>query len=341
MKVKLKFNIFRFLFFCFLLSLAAGYFYYNTGLKAVSSTGNAVERQIIIPKGSSVKSIAKILEQENIIKDSIVFELYCKINKKADKIKAGKYSIDNSLEVPEIVEVIVSGKALVDIMKFTIPEGYNLDQIVEKLGSLGVVSIEDIQAALEPESYEYDFIGQIPDREMSLEGYLFPDTYEIYKDTRAEIIIDKLLERFDEVFTEEYRDRAKELNMTIDQVITLASIIEREAKLDSERKTISAIFHNRLEKNMMLQSCATVQYLLKEQKEVLTYKDLEIESPYNTYKNMGLPPGPIASPGLKAIEAALYPEEAEYLYFFAKDDGSHVFSRTYNEHINAQNKLKK
>ncbi len=341
MKVKLKFNIFRFLFFCLILSLAAGYFYYNTGLEAVSKEAGSDAKVIVIPKGSSVKSISKLLENEKVIKNGLVFELYCKLNKNADKIKAGKYSINKSMDVPEIVGVLVSGNALIDTVKFTIPEGYNLTQIVEKLNGLGVVSSENIEAALKAKGYGYAFIGQIPEREKKLEGYLFPDTYEIYKDTTAEAIVDKLLGRFDTVFTEEYRNRAKELNMTIDQVITLASIIEREAKLDKDRKPISAVFHNRLRKKMMLQSCATVQYLFPEQKEVLTYKDLEIESPYNTYKYIGLPPGPIASPGQKAIEAALYPENVDYLYFVAKDDGSHIFTKTYNEHLNAQNKMKK
>lgn len=293
MKVKLKFNVFRFIIICLLLSFAAGLFYYNTGLEAVNKSDSANGTEIVIPKGSSVKSISKLLESENVIKDRMVFELYCKINKKADKIKAGKYSVSNSMDVPEIVDVIVSGKALIDTVKLTIPEGYNLNQIVERLNSLGVVSPENIQAALEAKRYKYEFIGQIPEREKQLEGYLFPDTYEIYKDTTAEAIVDKLLGRFDAVFTEEYRNRAKELNMTIDQVITLASIIEREAKLDDERMIISEVFHNRLKKNMMLQSCATVQYLFKEQKEVLTYKDLEIESPYNTYKHAGLPRDPL------------------------------------------------
>jgi len=337
--MKVKFNIFRFLFFILLLSLAAGYFYYGIGLNAVSTSEGADIKEIVVPKGSSVKSIAKMLENESVIKDKLVFELYCIVNKKAEKIKAGKYSISNSMNVSEIVDIMASGKAVIDTVKFTIPEGYNLNQIVEKIDSLGVVSQESIQAALEAEVYKYDFIGQIPERERKLEGYLFPDTYEIYRDTTAQAIIDKLLGRFDSVFTEKFRNRAKELNMTIDQVVTLASIIEREAKLDSERKTISAVFHNRLKKNMMLQSCATVQYLLKEQKEVLIYKDLEIESPYNTYKHTGLPPGPIASPGLKSIEASLYPEKVDYLYFVAKQDGSHIFTKTYSEHINAQNKL--
>lgn len=341
MKVKFKFNILRFMIFCLILSIIGGYFYYSTGLDAVSSADTADTKQIVIPKGSSVRATAKLLEREKMIKSSLVFEFYCKLNKMADRIKAGKYSINNSMDVPEIVETIVSGKALVDTVKFTIPEGYNLVQIVEKLSSLGVVSPESIQAALEAKKYDYGFIGQIPEREKMLEGYLFPDTYEIYKNTTAEAIIEKLLGRFDQVFTEEYRNRAKELNMSIDQVITLASIIEREAKLDEERPRISAVFHNRLKKDMMLQSCATIQYLFKEPKEVLTYKDLEIESPYNTYKHAGLPPGPIASPGLKAIEAALYPEDSDFLYFVAKDDGSHIFTKTYSEHLKAQNNLKK
>lgn len=341
LKVKLKLNIIRLLIFCIVVSIIAGYSYYNSGLKAVSTSGAATAKEILIPKGSSVRSISKMLAEENIIRSSFVFELYCKLNNKADKIKAGKYSLNNSMGVPDIVEAIVSGKAIEDTTRFTIPEGYNLSQIVEKLSSLGIVSAENIQAALSAEKYNYSFISQIPDRENKLEGYLFPDTYEIYRNAKAEDIINKLLGRFDKVFTEEYRNRAKELNMTIDEVVILASIIEREAKLDSERKIISSVFHNRLKKNMLLQSCATIQYLLGEPKEVLTYEDLEIESPYNTYKYAGLPPGPIASPGLKSIEAALYPENTDYLYFFALGDGSHVFSKTYREHINAQNKYKK
>jgi UPF0755 protein len=340
MRKKARFSILRFLLFCLLITAASAYMYYNNGLDALNKI-EANAKEIVIPKGSTVKSISKILKDENMIKDSFVFELYCKINEKSDKIKAGKYRISNSMEVPEIVEVLVSGKALIDTVRFTIPEGYNLAQIVDKINSLGVVSSESINEALKAGRYEYEFIEQIPDRENKLEGYLFPDTYEIYMDTTAEAIIKKLLGRFDDVFTEEFRKRAEELNMSIDQVVTLASIIEREAKLDSERKLISGVFHNRLKKKMLLQSCATVQYLLKEPKEELLYEDLEIDSPYNTYKYPGLPPGPIASPGLAAIEAALYPEDTDLLYFFALDDGSHVFSKTYNEHINAQNKYRK
>ena len=262
MRKKARFSILRFLLFCLLITAASAYMYYNNGLDALNKI-EANAKEIVIPKGSTVKSISKILKDENMIKDSFVFELYCKINEKSDKIKAGKYRISNSMEVPEIVEVLVSGKALIDTVRFTIPEGYNLAQIVDKINSLGVVSSESINEALKAGRYEYEFIEQIPDRENKLEGYLFPDTYEIYRDTTAEAIIKKLLGRFDDVFTEEFRKRAEELNMSIDQVVTLASIIEREAKLDSERKLISGVFHNRLKKKMLLQSCATVQYLLK------------------------------------------------------------------------------
>ena len=340
MRKKAKLNILTLLVLCALISAAFAYTYYNSGLEALKEI-EADAKEIEIPKGSTVRSVSKILKEEDLIKDSFVFELYCKINEKADKIKAGRYNISSSMKVSEIVDVLVSGKALIDTVKLTIPEGYNLAQIADRINSLGVVSQESIQAALKADVYEYEFIEQIPEREKKLEGYLFPDTYEIYKNTTAEAIIRKLLERFDDVFTEEFRNRAEELNMSIDQVVTLASIIEREARLDKERKTISGVFHNRLKKKMLLQSCATVQYLLKEPKEELLYEDLEIDSPYNTYKYAGLPPGPIASPGLASIEAALYPEDTDLLYFFALDDGSHVFTKTYNEHINAQNKYRK
>ena len=166
-------------------------------------------------------------------------------------------------------------------------------QIVDKLVQDGLIDKDRFMAALNNGTYDYVFIKDIPDRENKLEGYLFPDTYEVYKGASEEEIINKMLAKFDASYNDDLKKRAKELGMTTDEVINLASIIEREAKLDSERKTISAVFHNRLDKNIKLQSCATVQYLLKERRDVLTYKDLEIKSPYNTYMFAGLPPGPI------------------------------------------------
>lgn len=314
------------------------FMYYNFNLEAASEAGK--EQQVVIPKGISAKGISATLEKQGIIKNADVFYIYGKLTNKIPKIQAGNYMLSSSMTVPEIMDKLSSGKAKIDTVRFTIPEGFELRQIADRLEADGLIDKDKFYASIEKADFNYEFVKAVPDRENKLEGYLFPDTYEVYKDSSEQVIIDRMLNRFNQVFTEEYRKRAEELNMSVDDVIILASIIEREAKLDKERKIISAVFHNRLKKNMKLQSCATVQYLLKEQKEVLTFKDLEVKSPYNTYMYEGLPKGPIASPGAKSIEAALYPDDVDYLYFVANKDGSHVFTRTFQEHLNAQNKIR-
>lgn len=319
--------------------IAFGVFlYYNSNLEAASRNGK--EQEVTIPKGLGAKGVANTLKKQGIIKNADVFYFYSKLTNKAPKIQAGNYILSSSMTVPEIIDKLSSGRAKMNTVRFTIPEGFELRQIADRLAADGLVDKDKFYAAVQKADFKYEFIKALPDRENKLEGYLFPDTYEVYKNSSEQVILDRMLNRFDKVFTEKYRKRAEELNMSVDDVVILASIIEREAKLDSERKTISAVFHNRLKKNIRLQSCATVQYLLKEQKEVLTYKDLEVKSPYNTYMYEGLPKGPIASPGAKSIEAALYPEKVDYLYFVANKDGSHVFTKTYKEHLNAQNKIR-
>jgi UPF0755 protein len=175
------------------------------------------------------------------------------------------------------------------------------------------------------------------DPETCLEGFLFPETYEMKVGASESQIAERMLSQFDKVFKDSYYERAEELGMTINEVVTLASVIEREAQLDSERARISGVFHNRINKGWKLQSCATVQYILGERKEVLSYDDIAIESPYNTYINAGLPPSPIASPGEKSIIAALYPEDTDFMFFVAsgENDGSHIFSKTLKEHEKA------
>lgn len=313
--------------------------YYNSNLQPLAVGGK--DKEVTIPKGTSTKGISVILEKQGIIKNANVFYLYGKLSEKGQKIQAGNYILSSSMSVREIMDKLASGKAKINTVRFTIPEGYELREIADKLAEQGLVDKDKFYKAVNEADYKYDFLKDIPkDRKNRLEGYLFPDTYEVYKGAAETEIVDKMLGRFNEVLNEKYRQRAKELNMSVDDVVILASVIEREAKLDNERKTISAVFQNRLKKNMKLQSCATVQYILKERKPVLSYKDTEIDSPYNTYKYAGLPKGPIASVGMKSIEAALYPDKVDYLYFFAKEDGSSVFSRTYQEHLNAQNKIK-
>lgn len=315
------------------------YNYYNFLKQPVNFNDNE-DIIINIPNGSSTSKIASILKKNGLIKNEIVFKLVAKQNHVDGSFKAGIYKLNKTMNINKIVDKLVSGDVFIETVRFTIPEGFELRQIIDRLVNNEELNIdrEKFVYLIENGDFDFVFLKDIPKGKNRLEGYLFPDTYEVVKDITEEELIYKMLKRFDEVFKKEYYNRAEELNMSIQDVIILASIIEREAKLDDERPIISSVFHNRLKKDMLLQSCATVQYVLGERKEKLTYKDLEIDSPYNTYKNLGLPPKPIASPGKASIEAALYPEDTEFLYFVAKRDGSHVFSKSYSEHLKAKNR---
>ena len=314
-------------------------FLYNNGLEPKNIEKGIDIIRIELPLGSSVDGIANQLEQNGVIKSAWVFKIYSKLQDIGSKYRAGIYYLDSGMNIEEITEIIQHGKGFVEIVRFTIPEGYEVRMIVDKLVELGLGESEKYYEIINNQPFDYDFLEDIPENAVPLEGYLFPDTYEVYKAAKEEEILKKMLDRFDDVFTDDYKKRAQELNMTINEVVTLASIIEREAKAEKELKVVSSVFHNRLKINMLLGSCATVQYIIKERKDVLLTKDLEIVSPFNTYKNPGLPPGPIASPGKKSIEAALYPDETDYLYFVAEKDGTHYFSKTYEEHLRAQRRI--
>jgi UPF0755 protein len=229
------------------------------------------------------------------------------------------------------MEIIISGND--STTRFTIPEGYDIARTIDVLESKGLINRETFLKEIAEGQFDYWFLEDAPEGENRLEGYLYPETYEIFTNATEYDIINKMLSQFGKLFTEEDYQRAQELGMTINQVITLASIIEREAVVSVDRPIISGVFYNRLKIGMPLQSCATVQYILGEQKPVLSTADTQIESPYNTYIISGLPPAPICSPGIESINAALWPTETDYLYFLAKGDGSHVFSITYQEHL--------
>lgn len=318
---------------------AAPYYLYRNLLEPVA-VQNKTEHLVVIPKGASTTKIATILKTDKLIKNVEVFKIYCKLNKLDGKFKAGKFSINQSMTTPEIAKKIISGNAKYGIVKITIPEGYELRMMAKKFEESGLCSSADFLKAANSKDYDFAFVRDMPKRKNQLEGYLFPDTYEFYKDVTPEQIVNRMLNRFAEVYNNNYKTQAEKRKLTTDQVIIMASIIEREAKMDNERKTVSSVFYNRIKKGIRLQSCATVQYILKERKAVLTFKDTHIASPYNTYQNDGLPPGPIASPGLKSIEAALYPDKTDYLYFVARNDGTSVFTKTYAEHLAAQKKIK-
>jgi len=339
-KVKRIMGIIRLiLLFILIISIYSGYQYYNS-LKLPVDMNSSNDILISIPRGASTSKIANILKSNGLIKNELYFRYISSKRKIGGKYQAGEYVLHKSMGLDQIIEKLLKGDVYTKTAKFTIPEGFELKQIVDRLDNNEKLSVskEKLMEVIKNEDFDFRFLEGISKGENRLEGFLFPDTYEVNMEINEKELILKMLNRFDAVFKDEYYERAKELNMSISEVIVLASIIEREAKVSSERPIISSVFHNRLKKNMLLQSCATVQYALGERKEKLTYKDLEIESPYNTYKNTGLPPMPIASPGKASIEAALYPADTNYMYFVAKGDGSHVFSNTYNEHLAAKNR---
>ncbi len=288
---------------------------------------------VTVPRGASTTSIANILYENNLIQNVNAFKAKAKTMEMDGKMEAGDYKLSKSMDVESIIHKLADGDVYIETVKVTIPEGYEVRQIVDKLSEDGIVDADTFRDVLENESFDYPFLEGV-DRSYLLEGYLFPDTYVFKKGVSEKEIVTRMLDRFNEIFKPEYYDRASEMGMTVNQVVTLASVIERETKLESELPIVSSVFHNRLNIGMKLQSCATVQYILKERKERLSYDDIAIESPFNTYINAGMPPAPIASPGEKAIIAALYPDDTDYLYFVTTNngDGSHYFNETLEGH---------
>ncbi len=306
---------------------------YGDNKTNVSSSISSVE--ILIPNGASTNDIAIILKEKGIIESKLIFKILSKINKNDGQYRYGIHILDTSMDYKKIMSELKKITMTNETLRITIPEGYEIRQIINKLADENIINKKTFEYLVDHGNFNYDFINSIPVRKNRLEGYLFPDTYEIYINIKEEDIIIKMLDRFKEKFKDEYYQRIQELGMTLDEIITLASIIEREVMLDSERSIVSSVFYNRLKDKTYpyLESCATVQYILGERKPVLTLKDTKIDSPYNTYKFPGLPPGPIASPGEESIKAALYPDKTDYMFFSSNGDGSHTFSKTYEDHL--------
>lgn len=292
---------------------------------------NGEETLIVIENGEGLKSVTEKLKKSGAIAVSPLFELYAKKEGAELNIKPGEHTVTEKMGYKAAVREIVSDGNKYDVVRLTIPEGFEIYRVAERVYEVFGISEKDFYSAAN-KSYGLSFTENIPSRENRAEGYLFPDTYEFMRSASAEEIVEKLLNRFSEIWTDEMTARANEIGMTMDEVIILASVIEREAGNDAEMGKVSSVFHNRLKADMPLQSCATVQYILKERKSVLSVEDTKIDSPYNTYLYKGLPEGPIASPGKAAIEAALYPEDTPYYYFKVDLSGVTVFSETFEEH---------
>lgn len=299
-----------------------------------------------VESGQSLTRVANNLEAQGLIKNRSVFKYYCDFIGFGQKIQAGDYLIKKSMNIFEIAELLTTGDGKPMIATITIIPGWTVEDVAGMLKEEGVFS--DLSPFLNlcrnaEGLTDYYFIREelatprASERKYLLEGYLAPNTYEIYTDTTPTAILKKLLDQTDVVFDYAWQQRAAEIGMTMDQVLTMASMIEREAKTDDFAR-VSAVFHNRLKKGMKLGSDVTVQYISGERRMVLTTSELAIVSPYNTYVNSGLPIGPICNPSPDAIRAALYPDTIfvaeQYLYFCAKDpaSGELVFSKTLEDH---------
>lgn len=312
---------------CVAVIIVAGAVFYITGLgKALDSNDNQTV-SVIISSGSSTGQIGQILEEEGIISSADKFKIWSRIKGYDSQYKAGTYTLSPSMDFQEIADIIVSGK--VTTVNFTIPEGYTIYQTASAIAAKGLGDYDTLVSLIEAGDYEYDFLKDAQNNKNKLEGYLFPNTYTVDEGMNEEQIIKVMLDQFEKQPYKVYAESGS--SYSLNDIITVASIIERECKVDEERPLVASVIYNRLAKGMPLQMCSTVQYVLGKQKEVLTYADTRIESPYNTYTNTGLPPGPICSPGLAAIKAALNPADTDYLYFVLSEklDGTSNFSSDY------------
>jgi UPF0755 protein len=290
------------------------------------------ERFIIIPRGTSSYQVAHLLQKEGVIRHWSWFLVYLKTVKRGAHLQAGEYRFDTPLSVVQVADKLIRG--LIYYHELTIPEGYSLFDIAELLEEKGFSTATEFHKA----ARRSDHISQLTRSPKNLEGFLFPDTYRLARGTTADEIVELMVDRFREVHAQWLEAQMKQSSLRLEELLTLASLIEKETSVDGERELVSAVFHNRLKKRMPLQCDPTVVYaarLAGSYRGTIFQSDLDFESPYNTYRRLGLPPGPIANPGRRSIEAAIKPAEVDYLYFVANHQGGHVFSTTLQAHLRA------
>lgn len=348
--MKKKIYIFLVLFFSVLL---ISFLFYNYQVSTPAKT-QATDIQFTIESGTGGKTIAQNLYKAGIIKSKIFFELYLWKNNLAPALQAGEYVLSPSLSIREIVKVLLAGNSAQKERSIKIIEGWNLNNVADYFQTENIFSSKDFLALTgEPKidyrksknesqptdySQDFSFLADKPEYR-GLEGYLFPDTYRIYTDATADEVVRKMLSNFDSKLTPEMRAEIKKQGKTIYEIVTMASIIQKEVRSEKDMKMVSGIFWNRINNRQALESCATLAYILGENKKQYSYEDTRVESPYNTYMNRDLPPGPIANPGIEAIKAAIWPTDSDYNYFLSSSDGGEtIYSRTFEEHVRNKEK---
>ena len=285
-----------------------------------------------IESGQSFEEIVDVLHAKGLILRPAKFKTFARLKKYDRGIKAGLYMLSASMSPEEILKVLVKGKT--HHFRLTVPEGFGISQIAETLEDAGLADPEKFLSVAQDEAFAKS-LGIDAD---SLEGYLFPDTYFLRKGVSPERLAETMVARFRQVFDPLWETRPDGYKYSVHETVTLASIIEKETGVADERPLISSVFHNRMNRNMRLESDPTVIYGIKDFSGNLTRKDLKTPAPYNTYTIKGLPPGPIASPGLESLRAAIFPARSKYLFFVAKNDRTHHFSVDYKEHVKAVRK---
>lgn len=288
---------------------------------------------VTITEGESLGDVTAELKEKGLVKYGYLFQLFASFTHKAEKITAGSYELSTVMDYSALLNNISSTSAYRETVTVTIPEGYTVEEIFKLMENKGVCSYNDLLKVAQEETFDFDFLKDVKTtKEKRLEGYLFPDTYEFYKGADAKNVINTMLKNFDERFDSKMEAEMQLLGYSKNDIIIMASIIEKETD-GSDQRNIASVIQNRLKNTWAtpkgyLQVDSTIQYLLKERKKKLTDKDLEIDSPYNTYKNPGLPIGPICNPGLTAIQAALEPNKTNYYYFMLGKDGTTHFFDT-------------
>ena len=302
---------------------------------AIPAQEHPPSKVVVIPDGSTFQYVASLLERERLIKSRAAFVLLGKSQSADRKVHAGEYELNPGMTPAEILSKLLNGQVV--LRQLTIPEGFTITQIADLVSQQGLTDRADFLRLAK----DRVFVASLGIKAETLEGYLYPDTYKFPRPVKAREVLVTMVEQLRQVVGPDLLARMLELKMTMHEVLTLASVIEKETGSGGERSEISAVFHNRLKKHIPLQSDPTVIYGLPAFDGNLHKKDLSSPSPYNTYRVQGLPPGPIANPGIQAIRATLYPSDSRSLYFVSRNDGTHQFSATLIEHNQAVEKYQK
>ncbi len=292
-------------------------------------------KRVMIPPGTTFRAAADSLASAHVISSPRLFRIYAKLTREDRAIKPGTYVLPASSSWASILDALTHGRGLVRTV--TIPEGWEASEIVPAIARALGVPTDSVTAALGDSTLKSE-VG-VPDDAETLEGFLFPDTYTFPDGATPRDALAAMVHEFEHAWKPEWNAKLDSIGLTRYQAVTLASIVEKEARVADERPIIAAVYLNRLQKKMPLQADPTVQYALGHHVERVHYKDLGIESPYNTYKHPGLPPGPIASPGAASLYAVVAPAQVPYLYFVARPDGHHEFSETFSEHKEAKRSI--